>query len=102
MPVVRDNAAASRYELETPDGRAFIDYRREGVVVAMVHAEVPAALWGRGFGSQLVQGALELARAQGLKVLPRCPFVAAYIRRHPQYQDLLVVGDAKVSGTIAP
>ncbi|HTY49772.1 MAG TPA: GNAT family N-acetyltransferase [Steroidobacteraceae bacterium] len=89
MSAVRDNSEASRYELDTPSGPAFIDYRRHGGVAALVHAEVPQALQGQGIGSQLAQGVLELARAQGLKILPRCPFIAAYIQRHPQYQDLL-------------
>jgi predicted GNAT family acetyltransferase len=50
---------------------------------------VPAALNGRGIGSALVCGLLDLARGQGSKVRPLCPFVAAYIARHPEYADLL-------------
>ena len=54
-----------------------------------MHTEVPKRLEGRGIGSQLVAGALDIARAQGLTVVPRCSFVKAYIKRHPAYADLL-------------
>ncbi len=53
-----------------------------------MHTEVPTALNGRGIGSALVRGELDIARAQGLKVEARCPFVAAYIAKHPEYADL--------------
>lgn len=86
---VRDNHARRRYELDVAGGQAFIDYRRDGGVVTMLHAEVPEALQGRGVGSALVKGALDLAREQGERVIPACPFVAAYIRRHAEYRDLI-------------
>ncbi len=88
MSEVRDNSAHRRYELDVPGGQAFIDYRRDGGIVTMVHAEVPDALQGRGIGSVLVKGALDLVRASGEQVIAACPFVAAYVRRHPEYQDL--------------
>jgi len=50
---------------------------------------VPKALEGRGIGSALARGLLDLARAQKLKVKPLCPFVAGYIKKHPEYADLL-------------
>lgn len=86
---VRDNREASRFEMETPAGMALIDYRRADGVVTMTHAEVPPALQGRGMGSALVKGSLDLVHADGEQVIPRCPFVAAYIKRHPQYRALL-------------
>ena len=49
------------------------------------HTEIDAACEGRGFGTRLVRGALENARREGLHVLPLCPFVAAIVRRHPEY-----------------
>ena len=49
----------------------------------------PPAIEGHGVGSKLVRGALDAARDQGLRVVPQCPFVAAYIKRHPEYEDLL-------------
>lgn len=90
MPeAVRDNHARRRYELDVPGGQAFIDYRRNAGVVTMVHAEVPADVQGGGFGSTLVRGALLLAQEQGERVVPSCPFVAAYIERHPEFRDLV-------------
>ncbi|HTT02988.1 MAG TPA: GNAT family N-acetyltransferase [Steroidobacteraceae bacterium] len=87
---VRDNRERSRYELDTDRGRAFIDYRRSAGVVSLLHAEVPPSLRGGGIGSALVAGTLAIVRQQGERVVPRCPFVAIYIKRHPEFQDLLV------------
>jgi predicted GNAT family acetyltransferase len=86
---VRDNTARSRFELDADGGTAFSNYRLSPGVITFLHTEVPPELEGRGIGSRLVQGALEAARAQGLKVVPRCPFFAHYIATHPQFADLL-------------
>lgn len=86
---VRDNPARRRFELDVDGALAFIDYRREGRVVTLTHAEVPAALRGGGIGSALVRGTLLLAREQGERVVPLCPFVVAYLERHPEFRDLL-------------
>ena len=58
-------------------------------MITITHTEVPAALRGRGIGSQMMHGVLKDVRARGLKVIPRCPFVADFINRHPAYADLL-------------
>jgi len=86
---VRDDSVRQRYELDVGGELAFIDYYRDGGKVLMTHAEVPHALRGGGVGSALVKGALALVRARGEKVVPLCPFVAQYIRRHPEARDLL-------------
>lgn len=86
---VRDNAARHRFELDADGHVAFSEYRRDGNLLTVMHTEVPAALNGRGIGSALVRGLLDIARAQKLKVKPLCPFVKAYIAKHPQYADLL-------------
>lgn len=85
---VRDNPARHRYELDVDGSLAFLDYRRTGDIVTLTHAEVPDDLRGGGVGSALVRGALELARAQGERIVPRCSFVLAYLRRHPEFDDL--------------
>lgn len=91
---VRDNSARQRYELEVAGELAFIDYRRDGRNVIMTHAEVPPAFRGGGIGSALVRGALALVRERGDKVVPLCPFVVHYVRRHPETHDLLAGGAA--------
>jgi uncharacterized protein len=91
---VRDNPERRRYELEVDGGLAFIDYRRSGGVVTMTHAEVPPALRGGGVGSQLVRGALAIVRQRDERVVPRCPFVEHYMRRHPEVHDLLAPSGA--------
>ncbi|MBI5909779.1 MAG: N-acetyltransferase [Betaproteobacteria bacterium] len=85
---VRDNTQRHRFELETDGHIAFSEYKRADGVLTIMHTEVPAALGGKGVGSALVRGLLDIARAQGLKVVPKCPFVAGYIDKHPQYADL--------------
>ncbi|MFM9939909.1 MAG: GNAT family N-acetyltransferase [Hyphomicrobiaceae bacterium] len=89
MSQITDNAASSRFEMPVEGHIAFVTYRRGPGTIALLHAEVPAELEGRGVGSRLAKAALEVVRAEGLKVIPRCSFIAAYIQRHPEYQDLL-------------
>ena len=86
---VTDNVARSRYEYPAEGRIAFIDYRRSPGVVALTHAEVPPELEGRGIGSRMVRAVLDAIRANGEKVIPQCSFVASFIRRHPEYQDLV-------------
>jgi uncharacterized protein len=89
---VIDNTIACRYEMQVNGKLCFIDYQRQtsgtARIVNMTHAEVPPAMRGGGLGQQLVKGALDLARAHNEQVIPSCPFIAAYIRRHPEYQAL--------------
>jgi predicted GNAT family acetyltransferase len=85
-----DNAAASRFEMPVEGHVAFVTYRRrEDGVISLDHAEVPRALEGKGVGSKLVRATLDRVRGEGLKVVPRCSFVHAFIQRHPDYADLL-------------
>jgi predicted GNAT family acetyltransferase len=86
---VRDNVQLHRFELDAGGHVAYSNYRRDGDTLTVMHTEVPAALNGKGIGSALARGLLDLARAQGLKVVPLCPFVAAYIAKHTEYADLL-------------
>jgi predicted GNAT family acetyltransferase len=88
MPDVRNNAARHRVELDADGHVAFIDYQRAGGVVSFTHTEVPKELAGRGIGSALARGALDWARTEGLKVEAKCPFVAAYLGKHPEYAEL--------------
>ena len=85
---VRDNKAKSRFELDVGDEVAFANYRLAPSAVIITHTETPRSLRGRGIASELVQGALELIRADGLKVVAGCGFVVDYLRKHPEFADL--------------
>jgi hypothetical protein len=89
MAEIRDIPARQRFEMELPGGTAFANYRRDGEVLSIMHTEVPPQVEGRGHGSALVKGVFDIARAQGLKVVPMCPFVVDYARKHPEYADVL-------------
>lgn len=92
MPDVHDvinNEGERRYELDAGGSVAIAAYREEGDTIAFTHTEVPEALEGQGIGSRLVRGALEDVRRRGLKARPLCSFVAGYMDRHPETQDLL-------------
>ena len=87
---VVDNPAALRYELWTDEVLAgWIQYTRAGDVVTLVHTDIDPAFEGRGLGSVLVAGTLDDVRSRGKRIRPLCPFVAAYLRRHPEYADLV-------------
>jgi predicted GNAT family acetyltransferase len=89
--VVRDNPEELRYEiLHEGELVGGIWYRTAPGVVVLVHTEVEPSAEGQGVGSRLVSGALDDIRARGLRVAPVCPFVAAYLRRHPEQRDLVV------------
>ena len=88
---VVDNPAELRYELLVGgELEGLIRYRTEPGVVVLVHTEVFPSVEGGGLGSRLVAGALDDIRTRGLRVVPLCPFAAAYVRRHPEYADLVV------------
>jgi hypothetical protein len=80
---VRANQQLHRFELDVDGHIAFSEYQRVDNTITFMHTEVPKELEGRGIGSTLVRGALELAKGQGLTIKARCPFVATYIRKHP-------------------
>ena len=92
-PRVTDNPQASRYELWLGTTRAgFLQYRAKPGTFLLIHTQIDAAFAGQGLGERLVAGALADLRARGLKLVPLCPFVRAYLRRHPD-QAVLVAGD---------
>lgn len=86
---VRDNKELHRFELEVGGITAFLNYRRATGILTFTHEEVPAAFSGHGIGSALAKGALDLVRQEGSTIIVACPFIAKYIREHPEYQDLL-------------
>lgn len=85
---VHDNTAKHRFELSVEGHLAAAYYELAGNVITFVHTEVPPELGGKGIGSKLVRGALDQVRARKLRVVAQCPFVKAYIEKHPEYADL--------------
>lgn len=82
------NAAASRFEMDIQGKKALVNYQKRGEdIYNLYHAEVPPEFEGRGFGGHLVKGALDQIKAEGKTFIPTCPFIAAFVRRHPEYQD---------------
>jgi predicted GNAT family acetyltransferase len=92
MSDIVNNKAHHRFELVVEGHLAAAYYKVEGNVITFIHTEVPPELGGKGVGSKLVQGALDQVRAAGMKVIPVCPFVKAWIGKHPEYKDLLQQG----------
>lgn len=81
---VRDNQQLHRFELDADGHITFSEYQRADDTITFLHTEVPKELEGRGIGSALIRGALEIAKGQKLTIKARCPFVAAYIKKHPE------------------
>lgn len=89
MSEVVDNTEKHRFEISFDGHTAFTTYQIADGVITFIHTVVPPEFRGKGIGSQLVRGELDVARARGLKVVPKCEFVAGYIDKHPEFQDLL-------------
>jgi uncharacterized protein len=87
-PVV-ENVDDQRFELTVDGVTAFAAYQRDGGVIVFTHTEVPPQFQGMGVGAALARGALDAARAEDAEVVPLCPFIASYIRRHPEYLDVV-------------
>jgi uncharacterized protein len=86
---VRHNAAGCRFEVEVEGWLAVADYRIDGERIVFTHTFVPPELRGQGIAEKLVRAALEWARAERRRVVPACSYVAAFIRRTPELQDLV-------------
>jgi predicted GNAT family acetyltransferase len=86
---IRQNTALSRFELDVEGHVAFASYQLADGVAAITYVEVPRSLRQRGVGSRLMLGVLETARAQGIKVRPRCSFARFAVAQHPEFHDLV-------------
>lgn len=80
-------------ETGSTDDEAFIEYFRRGGEIVFTHTEVAPRLEGHGLAGKMARFALDFARAENLRVVPLCPFVAAYIRKHQEYQNLVTTLD---------
>lgn len=84
-----DNPAKSRFELPVEDTVAVSNYQVDGNRVVLTHTEVPEHLSGQGIGSRLAQGVFDAIRASGRKAVPKCPFMAAFVERHPELDEIV-------------
>jgi uncharacterized protein len=89
---ITDNLASKQYELQVDDLLVRIEYIKAQNRIFLTHTEVPVELEGKGFGSSIVKGVLELIEQKGLTLIPMCPFVALYIKRHPEWKKLILKG----------
>lgn len=90
-----DRADRHRYEFDFGGEKALLEYiPRPGGVLALIHTEVPPRYEGCGIGQALVRAALEDIRRKGLRIEAHCSFVAHFIRRHPEWQELLATGQS--------
>lgn len=88
-PEIRHLPDARRFEIDTDGHTGVLDYSEQGDRVSFDHVVVPDAIGGRGVAGQLTRFALDHAREQGWRVIPRCPYVKRWIERHPEYADIV-------------
>lgn len=89
MTTIFHHTDKQRFSTVLNANTAYVDYDLRGDVMEITHTIVPEAIGGRGIAGKLNEAALKTAREQGWKVIPTCSYTAAYIQRHPEYEDLL-------------
>ena len=89
MPTVQHQTDQHRFVADVEGGMAELEYTLDGDVASFVHTLVPKPARGQDVGTALVEAGLEWARREGMRIVPACPFVAAYVRDHPEVQDLV-------------
>src|SRR5947209_16999925 len=86
---VRQNEKDERFESDTASGVAFVEYIIDGDEITFTHTEVPKQAEGKGVAGRLVAEAMAYARGANLRVIPQCEYVAAWLKRHREYDDIL-------------
>ncbi|MBR0694564.1 N-acetyltransferase [Bradyrhizobium lablabi] len=94
----RDNQALSRFELDVGGKVAFVVYRKSPGAITLVHTEVPPELGGQGIGSKLGRAALDAVRTQRRELTVECDFIRSFMKKYPEYDDLLASDDGSASG----
>ena len=91
MTTITDIADRKRFEARDDQDQllGFVEYQQADDRITFTHTEVLPAFEGKGIGSTLARAVLDQARADGLSVVPQCPFIKTWIDRHPDYQDLV-------------
>lgn len=88
-PHVVHDADRHRFVAATEAGEAVLEYSQSDTLLVLSHTSVPQEVEGQGIGSALAEAALSHARAAGFQVRPQCPFVSAYVERHPEWRDVV-------------
>ena len=91
IPLV-NNELSRQFEIVVEQVKAKIEYDLQKDRMFLVHTEVPPALAGKGVGNALVEKTLHYLDENNLKLVPLCPFVAAYVKKHPEWKKLLAAG----------
>ncbi|WP_020604497.1 GNAT family N-acetyltransferase [Spirosoma spitsbergense] len=87
---VKNNAHRHRFELDTDGKLSVVDYQNvDDETLALVHTEVDESLEGQGVGSHLVEGVLQYVEQNNLKIVAVCPFISAYLKRHPDWNRVV-------------
>jgi predicted GNAT family acetyltransferase len=86
---ITNNQNLNRFEVSLDEGTGFLCYRIESDTMHLLYVEVPPEARGHGVAAELSRAALELAKERGLKVVPVCSYVVAYLRRHPEYSEMV-------------
>lgn len=83
------NEDNKRFELTVDGYTAFIDFSQDGNTIKLIHTESPEELAGRGVATALIEKTLEYIKEQGLRLVPLCPLVFAFIKRHPEWKAIV-------------
>jgi hypothetical protein len=89
---ISENKDKKRFEASVEGNLAFVEYIRAENKVYLTHTEVPSQLEGKGIASAMVKQILEQIKNEELKLVPLCPFVAAYVKRHPEWKEIMAAG----------
>lgn len=88
-PPIEHQADAGRFVQQHGEVQALLTYRRDGDLIDFTHTNVPPSLGGQGIAGRIVKAGLDYAREAGLRVRPSCSYVRHYIKKHPEYADLV-------------
>lgn len=85
---IQHDTAAQRFTVDVDGQTGYVEYEPGDGMITITHTIVPPAIGGRGIAGQLVRAALDYARNEGLKVVPRCSYADTWMQRHPDYNEL--------------
>ncbi len=90
LPLIKkEDLEKKRFELHVNDQIAFLEYRLKGNVIYLIHTEVPETISGMGIAAILVTKVFEYIEEHHLRLVPYCPYVKIFLKRHPEYERLL-------------